>query len=116
MGLKNQYEFKPKINSISRGSYASYSSSSSRSSSLKNQNVNVNIAEGDKAKFYRNTTNGNVANFNISNHHHNTRLEEIGRSNTLQELMENWNDAVKSKQLDDFFQKEHQVLIDSFCE
>ena len=35
--------------------------------------------------------------------------EEISRAHTLDELLENWNTAVKNNRLDDFFHKEHQV-------
>jgi hypothetical protein len=44
--------------------------------------------------------------FNPSDH----QYEEINRATTLEELFENWNTAVKNNRLDDFFQKEHQVI------
>lgn len=51
-----------------------------------------------------------VPNFNLSNHHHhNHNQDEMGRCHTLDELMKKWNEAVDNLQLDEEFQKEHQV-------
>lgn len=37
--------------------------------------------------------------------------EEISRAHTMEELLENWNLAIKNNRLDEFFQKEHQVNL-----
>lgn len=47
---------------------------------------------------------------NIYDNHQNVNMEEIGRAHNLDELLENWNDAVERNQLDEYFQNEHQVL------
>lgn len=43
--------------------------------------------------------------------HENQPHEPIDRSHTLKELYDNWNNAIKLKQLDKDFQEEHDVKI-----
>jgi hypothetical protein len=98
------------------------SSESSSSSSHENENEKATTSSKKPLKIQEFTIKKPFTKFTHnepSNHHHHeniyqsrgTIIEEVDKSQGLEELLHHWNDSFKRNKLDEHFQQEHQVVL-----